>query len=148
MTTIDLASCLAAIPDRRRAEGKDLRPGRRHPVFDHRNAERRSVVSPNPRPDPREALRAQCGFSGERRAATSASLHLRARNPRRTRSERTRAGVSSSCGKSRRFLRRRAVPLHRHRRKDVAAKLRRFRRPQGRTCAQRLRRRPSDHSRA
>ncbi|KAF0206719.1 MAG: hypothetical protein FD172_3867 [Methylocystaceae bacterium] len=90
-------------------------------VFDHRQAEWRSIISANPCADARAALRAQCSIP-ERCAATSASLHLRARNAATARSERTRAGVPSSCGKTRRFPRRRAIPPHRHRRKDVAGK--------------------------
>lgn len=86
MTTIDLASCFAAVPDRRRAEGRIYGRSRRDPVLDYRHPERRSVVSTNPCADPPEALRAHCGFPG-RRAATSAIVHLSARIERRKSAE-------------------------------------------------------------
>ncbi len=122
LTTIDLASCLAAIPDRRRAEGKILQPSRRHPVLDPRHAEWRSVVSANSRSDPRQAFLAQRGVSG-RGAASGAGLHLCARHPAAARPGRAREGVPSSCGKPRQLLRGRAVPLHRLRRKVPAAEI-------------------------
>ncbi|MBU3890387.1 IS630 family transposase [Methylosinus sp. KRF6] len=91
------------------------------------HAEWRSVVSANSRSDPRQAFLAQRGVSG-RGAASGAGLHLCARHPAAARPGRAREGVSSSCGKPRQLLRGRAVPLYRHRRKDPAAELRRFRR--------------------
>lgn len=78
---IDLASCLATIPDRRRAEGK---------------------------------MYSQVG------------VILGARHPATNRSERIGTCISAPHGRSRPIPRRRAFPLHRHRREDVAAKLRRF----------------------
>ena len=79
MTTIDLASCLAAIPDRRRAEGK---------IYSQVGVILFSVIAMLSGARSYRQIHAlirarlflaQCGFPG-RCATTSASLHLRARD--------------------------------------------------------------------
>ena len=145
-STIDLASCLADIPDRRRAEGKmygqvgvilfsiiAMLSGARSYRQIHTLIDRRLAI-----------LNAAFPQAALRRAPAYTSVRgiLQRLDPAEL-----ERGVPTPCGRARSILRRRPIPVHRDRREDVAAELRRLCGPQGGARPQRVRGRSSDHPR-
>jgi hypothetical protein len=153
--TTDLLTCLTAIPDRRRAEGKmygqagvilfsilAMVSGARsyrqiHTLIDRRLGLLNAAF-------PGAALR-RAQPCGGRSLAAGASLHVGARHPPGARRGRTGTGVPRSRRGARPHMRSLTIALRCDRRQDASGQLRCLRGPKGGACAERFRRRSSDH---
>jgi hypothetical protein len=170
--TTDLLTCLTAIPDRRRAEGKmygqagvilfsilAMVSGARsyrqiHTLIDRRlgllNAAFPGAALRRAQPCGGRSLAAGAALRraqpcGGRSLAAGASLHVGARHPPGARRGRTGTGVPRSRRGARPHMRSLTIALRCDRRQDASGQLRCLRGPKGGACAERFRRRSSDH---
>src|SRR3954447_25764664 len=152
LMTTDLLTCLATIPNRRRAEGKmygqagvilfsilAMVSGARsyrqiHTLIDRRLGLLNAAF-------PGAALRRGAAHT----SAAGPSLHVGAWHPPGARRGRTGTGVPRSRRGARPHMRSLTIALRCDRRQDASGQLRCLRGPKGGACAERFRRRSSDH---